>query len=311
MRILVPLDGSELAEYAVGQAARVARGSSPPAEIVLMRVISLLSITMSTPGIALAGAIDAATEAAGDYLRALTLRPSLHGLKVSTHAELTTTSVAQAIGLQAKSQHADLIMLTSHGRTGIARALLGSVVAQVVRTSEIPTIVFQMREMAEHSVDGGPYTILVPLDETLFAEHILPPAVALARALDGEIVLFEVLPSPSEDPIYDRELLERCERYLNQQCDQLIEQNVRARISVAMGDPATKIAQRARREDDPCDLIALATHARKMPERFFIGSVADDVLTHSHLPLMIVHPPEATSTTQPAQQHQAPETKTP
>jgi nucleotide-binding universal stress UspA family protein len=292
MHILIPLDGSELAEYSIGQGAHLVRDAREPSRMTLLRIVTLPSMISMGAESAFATAYNAAVEAAGDYLREVALRPSLHGLQVDTRAETSTLSVPEAIIAQAKDLKADLIFMTSHGRSGIARAILGSVAEDVARSSPVPTLIVRVHAIEERTVSDRPFAILVALDESSFAEYALAPAIAIARAVGGEIVLFESLPSPSIDPAYDRDRIAQAEHYLEQVSERLKAQGVTAKISLASGDPATRIIERAQREDSLCDLIALATHARSGPEKFFLGSVADDVLRHTHRPILIVHPPD-------------------
>lgn len=295
MRIMVPLDGSPLSEYAIGQAAFLARQSPKSSEIVLVRIISLTPLALSAAGITIGPIIDLAEEGVNDYLREVTYRPSLAGLRVATKTIATFLGTDEALSEQATTLRADLVVLASHGRSGVGRALLGSVAHQLVRISPVPTLIVQVRDHQRTPTSDRHLTILVPLDESPFAEHILQPAAALAAATHGEIVLCTVLPSPSDNSLLDRDRRERAERYLRQHADHLNQQGVPARISLEMGDPATRIVQRTLKEADPCDVIALATHALPAPERFFVGSVADDVLRHAHCPVLLIHPQETTS----------------
>lgn len=290
MRILLPLDGSPLAEYAIGQAANLAQRAKERVELRLLRVVSLVSLAMSAPEYAIPTAITTAEAEDEDYLRQVALRPSLEHLNVTTQVVTSTAGVADTISHEAQEWHADLIVLASHGRSGIARALVGSVARDVVNQSQIPTLIFRLQDEIRSLSQIGRYTILVPLDETPFTEQALPPAIKLAQMLDADLVLFEVLPSPSADLYYDRDALERAERYLRQQCDRLASQGIAARSSVSIGDPAEHIVKRAQEYGNRCELIVMATHARTGFDRFFIGSVADEVFRNSHLALVILHP---------------------
>lgn len=185
-----------------------------------------------------------------------------------------------------------LFVITSHRRSGVARTLMGSVAREVASWAQVPTLVFRLPSAVTPQMQAAQYTILVLLDESLFAESALPSTIALARTLDATLVLFEVLPSPSAAVLYDRELLERAEKYLHQQCDQLTAQAISARMRISIGDPATQIVERAQEPNNGCDLIVVTIHACTGLDRLCIGGVADEVFRHTQLPLMILHPAE-------------------
>ncbi len=174
MRILLPLDGSPLAEYAIGQAANLAQRAKERVELRLLRVVSLVSLAMSAPEYAIPTAITTAEAEDEDYLRQVALRPSLEHLNVTTQVVTSTAGVADTISHEAQEWHADLIVLASHGRSGIARALVGSVARDVVNQSQIPTLIFRLQDEIRSLSQIGRYTILVPLDETPFTEQALP-----------------------------------------------------------------------------------------------------------------------------------------
>lgn len=293
MRFMVPLDGSTTAEYALGQAAFLARQSLEPVEIVLVRVISLSWLAASASRVDIGPLILETEEAAGDYLREVTLRPSLEKLRVTTQVTSTMFGVAETLSQQAKTLNADFVLMASHGRTGIGRVLLGSVASDLMRMAPVPVLIVRLSAATAIPTTNRRITFLVPLDESPFAEHSLAPTAALAHAVQGDIVVFSVLPASSGDAIGDRDLLERTERYLLQQVDRLKIQGITARMSLALGEPAPQIVKRVAKEDDPCDVIVMTTHALPQPERFFLGSVAEDVLRQTTCPMMIVHPQDA------------------
>ena len=120
-RFLVPLDGSPLAECACAPAAELARQCS--AEIVFLRVCS----------------DNSELAAAVDYLERVSREAGREGLKVRGEAYLgeSTSRIVQA----AREEAVDLIIMSSHGRTGLARSVFGSVAETVMRQSPCPVMV--------------------------------------------------------------------------------------------------------------------------------------------------------------------------
>ena len=140
-RILVPLDGSALAETVLAFVEQVA--GPLEAEIVLLRVVEPLS---TAEAIASAGVVPPATLArheleAKHYLGQMEPRLSKKGLRVRTRIALGPP--AEAILGAIKTSGVDLVAMTTHGRTGLGRALFGSVTESVLRASPVPVIVMR------------------------------------------------------------------------------------------------------------------------------------------------------------------------
>ncbi|MGB8646890.1 MAG: universal stress protein [Anaerolineae bacterium] len=149
--------------------------------------------------------------------------------------------------------------------------------------------------------------ILVPLDGSEMAEKILPHVKMLARCTGGEIVLLRtpvaipasetlnamaINPTPGAlPPGYEhQEMVDETEGYLARVHDDLDKQGFQVRIVMAEGHPADQIVQVAQEEN--VDLIAMCTHGRTGLGRIVWGSVAEDVLHHSHRPVLLVCPHE-------------------
>jgi nucleotide-binding universal stress UspA family protein len=100
---------------------------------------------------------------------------------------------------QAHTRHADLIVMTTHGRTGPGRWIFGSVAESVVASSAVPVLV----RRAWQPLFGEPFwsehaQLLVTLDGSAFAETALEPAARFAEALHGRLVLVRVEDNPSD-----------------------------------------------------------------------------------------------------------------
>jgi nucleotide-binding universal stress UspA family protein len=151
-------------------------------------------------------------------------------------------------------------------------------------------------------------TILVPLDGSNLGEAVLAPAMELARLAGGRLILLRVVPPPpplamaGPDPITGvgmasaldpAELVEVqrevADEYLNA-LQARLQSPVPFQIRESFGQPAEQIVAAAHAEG--ADLIAMSTHGRHGLERFFQGSVADEVLRHADVPLLLVRPAE-------------------
>lgn len=274
-QILVPLDGSALAERALPYAQQLARATS--AQITLLRVAP------------------SSTAAAEEYMAQIKER--LDGeLKIQTR--IVSGVPALAIVPAARELAADLIVMTSHGRTALGRAVYGSVTDAVLRNASVPVLVAPSQVARPWFVaeTGRPRKVLVALDSGDLAEQALPAALDLATSLQAEIVLAGVIVPPAIgyaegyayyafEPEAQRHELEI---YLEGVAMPLRTQGFSVSHFTAVGDAAAMLVEAARERG--ADAIVLATHGRSGMARLVLGSVALGVLRKSDLPVLLVRP---------------------
>jgi nucleotide-binding universal stress UspA family protein len=195
--ILVPLDGSRLAERALEYATAIAVPTG--ARLILMRAVAETE----------------AWHAAERYLNdtAFGLRERGFDCFIAT----PVGSAADWIVAEAESREVDLVAMSTHGRTGPGRWLFGSIAESVVASSPVPVLVERawQRIRREPRLTERP-TLLVPLDGSAFAESALEPAGRLANDLGGELVLLRV-EARATDVLRDE--FGRTIEYLDQQED--------------------------------------------------------------------------------------------
>jgi nucleotide-binding universal stress UspA family protein len=286
--ILVPLDGSALSEKALNVAIVIAKAFD--AKITLLHNISITSFTSvgasmgeeTYQQIAESDALNST-----DYLKKVEGR--LHGCGVTN----ITTQVVEGIPTSAiqlaVTNGVDLIVMTTHARTGIARTILGSVADEVVRSVNIPVLLVsaQQPELEPGGCVPAFHRILVPLDGSTLALQALPIASALAQATGAGVVLLDVLPEPA---LVGEELATggagwAC-RYLNEAAHTL-PPGIEADTVFTSGNVGEAIVREAMERD--CDLIVMTTHGRSGFSRMRLGSVADQVLAHAPVPLLLLH----------------------
>ncbi len=208
-RIFVPLDGSMRAEQALPVAARIARARG--ATIVLLRVITtpfdFVWYSSRVPPIASPEALEEEHTRATSYVTHIATSDVLDGIGVVS--VVVGGGAAEMILSVARTQEADLIVMSRHGQTGAKRWLLGSVAQKVARHSSCPVLL--VREEPEGaevsrgllSKEGRTIRVMVALDGSRLAEEALSPALALTEALSaplpGALHLVQVLPPISED----------------------------------------------------------------------------------------------------------------
>jgi nucleotide-binding universal stress UspA family protein len=151
-RILVPLDGSALAEAALDPAVTLA-GLEAGAELVLLQVVQPVASEVWIPDAALAARLASVDlirqrEGAREYLDATARRLEASGLMVRARVE-EGDRVASAVLDAARDEQADLIVIATHGRSGLARLALGSVADKILRSSRTPLLVTASRSASE------------------------------------------------------------------------------------------------------------------------------------------------------------------
>jgi nucleotide-binding universal stress UspA family protein len=128
--------------------------------------------------------------------------------------------------------------------------------------------------------------LLVPLDGTPTAAVALPPARTLAKAFGAELRLLHV--TTAESATADSKTLTKIQNYLARIAQELTQAGLRVRTTVSQGDPADRIVREAGAMR--ADLIVMATHGRGGLQRVVLGSVAQGVLAHSGVPVMLLRP---------------------
>jgi nucleotide-binding universal stress UspA family protein len=202
-------------------------------------------------------------------------------------------AAADAILRAADEEHADLIVMSTHGRGGMGRLFYGSVADQVLRHTTRPIVLISATCTRSWAVDGR-FRLLVPLDGSASAEAALGVAEQTADALEAEVVLLRVV-EPADGfaaldtsylPARSQRVLDEARTYLDGIVTRLSRPGRIIATRVEAGDPATKIASVAR--DADVDLIVMATHGSGGLVRFTMGSVATATLHRANTPMLLV-----------------------
>ena len=283
--ILVPLDGSALAERALPVAERLAlalRGN-----VLLARVIPLMTWTtmLATEATPVAPEVyqrlvDDEDRMAREYLakQADSLRG--HDLLVRTCAARGEPA-STLIALESQEQ-VGLVVMTTHGRTGMARFALGSVADRLVCAGDVPVLV--LRSFGQDDSIGHMERALIPLDGSARAER----ALVLTRRLAGSVVKRAlVVRVVAEDATPDEKA--SAQRYLDEvyerQNGELSARGCALTTELLSGDTAGQIVERA--EADRSAVI-LVTHGRSGPARWALGSIADRMVHASTTPTLLI-----------------------
>jgi nucleotide-binding universal stress UspA family protein len=286
--ILVPLDGSPLAERALTTANGLA--SAVASRIILLRVLP-----------------DHRTKTEFGTSPDAVTRPEIESYLAQTARRLTAPAVetvvaggdpAEAILAQVAARGVDLIVMSTHGRSGIGRWIFGSVADEVMRHASVPILLVSATCPEKEWPKGRPPRILVTLDYSALAESVLAAAMDLAKISHGELILLSVTPlmvaSNGYGQVYlpydvDQDLVDR-RNYLEQTAASLRAAGFTVTTRVEFGYPNMLIVDVARQED--ADLIAMATHGSGGMTRLVMGSVAAGVIQRATAPVLVVRPVE-------------------
>jgi len=297
--ILVPLDGSLLAEAALPAAAFLAERLG--ARVTLFHVVERNAPSEVHGQSHLRNAEDAAT-----YLRLLSQRAFPPGVALDCHVHAAEAdNVAGSIVAHADELAHDLVIMCSHGRGGALHLFLGSIAQKVIALGSCPVLVTRPDERG-----GAPpfscTNILAPLDDDPDHAQALPVAKEIARACGAALHLVMVVPRfaslSGAEKVSSRMLPATAARMLEmasldaretfrKQLEALRGEGFAASAHVLRGDPAKTIAKAAGQAK--VDLIVLATHGKTGMEAFWAGSVTHRICTLTRIPLLLIPLPRA------------------
>ncbi len=274
-RILVPLDGSALAEQALSYAAEL----SLPTGATLLLLRAAYSHTM--PGVDGRERKGGAIEEAERYVTEAAEELVARGYACQTLVPYGRPS--DSIAEEARVAQADLIVMSTHGRSGVGRLVFGSVAESVVAHSSVPVLVTRawLPPQRRPFLPENP-VFLVPLDGSAFAETALTTAATLAEDFGAAMVL--VRAEAPEGPV-DEALA-----YVLDAQARLTQRfpGLSVMTDVRQASPAHAIETAY--HDLGASLVVMATHGRGGVARSVAGSVAGKVLKQGRAPLVLVRP---------------------
>ncbi len=297
--MLVPLDGSSTAEQAVPLAIALAQRLRCKVRLALVHQTLIAPVHAGTEQTYTSIEL-AVQKSEREYLRRWADRIRERSKRTVTAVTLTG-SIAPALERYARD-NVDLVVMATHGRGPLRRAWLGSVADHLMRSLEIPVLL--VRPTHEEPVQPPTAqlgSILVPLDGSPLAEAALEPAMALARAWDGEICLVQVI-EPLVFPIesqmvpptgYDEKLTtirrDAANDYLKDITKRIQADGLRASAAAVLGVGVAE-ALLALAHPERFGLIAIATHGYGGIRRLALGSVADKLIRGADIPVLVCKP---------------------
>jgi nucleotide-binding universal stress UspA family protein len=281
--VLVPTDGSDCAQAAVGYATDLARRYD--ATVHALCVVD--SRTLEN-----APQYDQTRKEREEVAERTCTDVSVSDVPVER--AVRTDVPHEAIRRYTAEQDIDLVVMGTHGRTGVDRYLLGSVTEKVVRLSAVPVLTVKA---ADDGAVTYPYTdILVPTDGSEGAEAALGPAVDIAHAYDARLHALSVIETMAMGvDLRSGAILDELEASAQSAVATVEKEATRAAVSavdteIRHGDPYRGI--RSYVEEHDVDLVVMGTHGRSGIERYLLGSVAEKTVRTSPVPVMTVRRPD-------------------
>lgn len=298
-KILIPLDGSELAERALEPALALA-GQQNGSEVILLSVPVSRDILVPTgTGFDLLlpdQSLEQFRESVGTYLDGIAgmwKQPGTCIRKMVVDGDIASVIVDTAEALEV-----DLIAMTTHGYSGFSRWLLGSVTERVLRSAPCPVLAIRQKRPLTN--------ILITLDGSGLAETALEPGVEFARLLGGMVTLLQVDQDAnlgalelSMMEVAEAGLSRHVQRekgddylisYLNRTAEKYRAEGLTVETVVVEGSPARTILDFADAQN--VDLIVMTTHGRSGLKRWVYGSVTEKVLRSTEAAVLIIRPEE-------------------
>ncbi len=291
--ILVPLDGSPLAEGVLPHVVAMARAFD--ARVILLRVVER---PRAASQIRFVDPLDwhMSKVEAGAYLKGLTIPLQEAGLQ--TESVLLEGKAAERVIEFAHSHDVSLIILSSHGRSGLSGWNVSSVVQKIILRTHLSTMIVRAYQpIARNLTDLHYQRVLVPLDCSRRADCVLPLVTALTRFHESQLLLAHVVHRPemirrSPPTQQDIELADRLTERNRLEATRYLEQvrswqtrNVQTQVLVS-DNAATALHELVKREN--VDLVVLSAHGYFGGTKWPYGSVTLSFIAYGTTPLLVV-----------------------
>jgi nucleotide-binding universal stress UspA family protein len=291
--LLVPLDGSDLAESVLPAAVHLARATGAR--------LTLLHVLEHNPPEEVHGQRHITTVEEGLRYLAATAATLPNGVAADVHVHPNQEhNIPRSIAAHAQEFGVDLILICTHGRSSLRRWLFGSIAQQVIALGDTPVLVIYPSPLPQ----GQGFAcrkILTPLDGDPDHEAGLFAALDLAQACAAGLHLVAVVPTRSTLsgkgsasalllPATTAALLDLSRQaaaeYLQRQAAKAVARGIAVTTEVQRGEPAATITAAAKAVH--ADLIVMATHGKTHTDAFWSGSVTPRVSSKTRRPLLLV-----------------------
>ncbi|HZD11831.1 MAG TPA: universal stress protein [Candidatus Binatia bacterium] len=302
-KLLVPLDGSLLAECVLPHVKSTAKAFA--AEVVLLRVVEGANGATTLPADPLAYQMRK-VEAKASLER---VRYALQDAGIETREVILEGVAADRITEYARANDFDLLILSTHGSSGLEPWRAGSVAQKVIERAKTSILLVRaFQEPVHHATLQRYGRVMVSLDGSQRAEAALAPAVALAERANAELVLAHVVLKPScfpymSCPAESRALVEELTRRNRAQAHDYLERlqkrlPVPSQVRVLVADKIMGALQELA-EQEQIDLVVGSAHGQGCDRRRRYGSVMSETIAYGAAPLLVyqdMHPEQMAAT---------------
>lgn len=307
--ILIPLDGSSYAAQALPLAELFGRTCGATVHFVMGRepVQAFFPPELPIAPLTFEGDL---RQRDREYLEGLKGRFEANsGLCAKIH--LVEGDIPESIAEVVEAEAVDLVIMTTHGHSGLSRLLLGSNADKLIRKLSVPVLVVHPAP-DRRIVPAQVHRILVPLDGSRLSASILDEVKEVAGLFHAQVLLGMVVepippmvpPVPYPlglPPVNEETRALHDQRYLDAAQQRLEENGISVETAVVLGTKVSRriveLAERRR-----CDLIMMATHGAGGIDRLFLGSVTDQVVRRAGVPVFVARPREEVLAVRPAEE---------
>jgi nucleotide-binding universal stress UspA family protein len=295
-KMLIPLDGSRTAEKVLPYARALGGVLKIPVELLAVVDIGEMATHIAASKARFLDAmVQDAERSCSEYLRAVAAKATGVNIKWSVEKGRPEEVITE----KAVADKNALIAMATHGRSGLNRWMLGSVAEKVLRGCENPLLMVRASEEVDAEEKVRLKSVIVPLDGSELAERVIPSVVALAKAMNIEVVLFRAYSIPYSvysgtegySAINFEELIaavkDEAVGYLEKKTAELKTDGL-AKVSYVAKEGLSADEVIALGRATPDNLIAMCSHGRSGVKRWVLGSVTETVVRHSGDPVLVV-----------------------
>jgi nucleotide-binding universal stress UspA family protein len=288
--ILVPLDGSHMAELALPTAALLAQKLE--ASVTLIHVIEHNAPQKIHGDRHLTNKAEASA-----YLSETAKTHFLNSIPVECHVHSEEVqNVAASIVSHVSEFSSDLVVMCSHGSSGVHDFMVGNIAQQIISMGKTPLLLLRPDECGDSPVISR---ILVALDGISEHENGLPLVARLASVFSASLHLVQVVPTlatlsgnqaasgrllPGTTTVMLEIAESAAEEHLAEHVAEWQKYGLSVQAEVRRGDPAPQVVAAAK----DSDLVVIGTHGKAGMKAFWSGSVASKIITQTHLPILLI-----------------------
>lgn len=298
--ILIPTDFSRYADYAVAYAQMLAKGTEGAVHFVHVVDERYMDMISGMEG-AYASSADTATSIeslikhAEEQMRKLMHRADAMGLKASDH--ICRGRPSEEIVRVAEEIGADLIVMATHGRSGLDRLVLGSTCEKLIRRSTVPVLAIKhpSHDQIDTKADAMAFkNVLCPCDFSDFSHLAVPYAAELCRQFGAKLTLAHVVDTwldypeftPSVEFANSPHLIEEAQKSLAKLAGE--QEGLDVSVKVESGIPHRKLLDIVDEKD--IDLLVMTTHGRSGIPHFLLGSITEKMIRMANCAVMTIRP---------------------